>query len=154
MFIIYTNKQAIEMKTMFLVLTRNELVFVLLSEAIASGEKVPTSILVHVPDMGFLTRVLGLVFVDEIHQEEPSKGVIFSRVKLQRVAVDLFVWYLQIIGQVVLFLHMDIESMRNLVQIILSNPANEAIVFKLVLHSLHLITKRTKRINDETWSYI
>ena len=47
-----------------------ELVFILLPEAVSGGEEVPAALLVHVPDVRLLSRVLSLVLVDQVHQEE------------------------------------------------------------------------------------
>ena len=49
-----------------------KLTLVLLPEAVSGREEVPAPPLVHVPDVGLLTRVLGVVLVDEVHQEEPE----------------------------------------------------------------------------------
>ncbi len=60
------------------------------------------------------------------------------------------VFILQVIGQIVLFLHVDVESMRDLVQIVLSYAADETVVLQLVFHTLHLVAKGAKGVNDET----
>lgn len=48
-----------------------ELIFILLAETVSDGEEVPATLLVHIPDVRFLTRVLSVRFVDQVHQEEP-----------------------------------------------------------------------------------
>jgi hypothetical protein len=50
----------------------------------------------------------------------------------------------------VLFLHVNVESVRDLVQIVFSDAADEAIVAELVLDALHLVTERAEGVNDET----
>ena len=82
--------------------------------------------LVHVPYVGFLASIVVLVLVDEVHEEE------------------------EIVGQVVLLLHVDVEPVRYTVQVVLPYAADEAVVAQFVLHALQLVTQRAERVNDET----
>lgn len=54
--------------------TLTQLVLVLLTETVSSREEVPASLLVHLPHIGLLTRVLSLVLVDQVHEEEQVVG--------------------------------------------------------------------------------
>ncbi len=56
-----------------LALSSAQFYFVLLTEAISDGEEVPTTLLVHIPDVGLLTGVFRVRFVDQMHQEEPAR---------------------------------------------------------------------------------
>jgi len=47
------------------------LLFRLFAETITNREEVPASLLVHVPNIRFLSRVLRVRFIDEMHDEEP-----------------------------------------------------------------------------------
>lgn len=47
--------------------------FILFAEAVTNGEEVPTSLLVHVPHVRFLTCVFCIWFIDQVHQEEPTR---------------------------------------------------------------------------------
>merc|ERR1711915_920353 len=102
----------------------SKLALILLPEAISCWEKVPTPFLIHIPDICFLARVVIFVLVDEVHQEE------------------------EIVGEIVLFLNVDIESVRYPVQIVFAYAADEAVVPQLVLHALQLVTQRAERVND------
>ncbi len=39
---------------------------------------------------------------------------------------------------------------NHLVQVVLSDPADEAVVLQFVLHTLHLVSQSAERVNDET----
>lgn len=45
--------------------------FILLTEAVTNWEEVPTTLLVHIPNICFLTCVFCIWFVNQMHQEEP-----------------------------------------------------------------------------------
>ena len=82
--------------------------------------------LIHVPYVGFLTSIVVLVLVDEVHEEE------------------------EVVGKVVLLLHVDVEPVRYTVQVVLPYAADETVVAKFILYALQLVTKRAERVNDET----
>ena len=73
----------------FLSTSTTELALVLLPETVAGREEVPAPLLVHVPHERLLPGVVALVLVDEVHQEE------------------------EVVGQVVLLLHVGVEAVRN-----------------------------------------
>ena len=83
-------------------------------------------LLVHVPYVGFLTGVVILILVDQVHEEE------------------------EVVGQVVLLLHMDLKPMWYAIEVVLPDATDEAVVAKFIFHALKLITQSTKGINDET----
>jgi len=99
---------------------------ILFPEAVSSGEEVPTPFFIHVPDIGFLASIIILILVDQIHQEE------------------------QIVGQIMLLLHVDIKTMRYPVQVIFTNTTYKAVVPKFILYTLQLISQGSEGINDET----
>ena len=103
-----------------------QLGLVLFPEAVACREEVPAPPLVHVPHVGLLARVVALVLVDEVHQEE------------------------EVVGQVVLLLHVSLEAVRDLVQVVLADAADEAVPGQLVLHPLQLVSEGSEGVNDET----
>ena len=103
-----------------------QLCFILLSEAVSLREKVPGSTLVLVPHQRFLPRVVVRVLLNQVLDEE------------------------EVVGQVVLLLHVGVEAMRVLVEVILPDPADETVVLQLVVHPLHLVTQGAKGVDDET----
>merc|ERR1712079_463891 len=105
---------------------KSQHIFILFPEAVAGWEEVPTSLLIAVPDVCFLAGVFRFILVDEVHQEE------------------------QVVGQIVLLLHVDVETVRNLVQVVFADFADEAVVLQLVLNPLHLVPQGTEGVNDET----
>lgn len=58
---------------LWLFLSSADLILVLLPETVANWEEVPASLLVELPHVCLLTRVLGIRFIDKMHQEEPKK---------------------------------------------------------------------------------
>lgn len=58
---------------LWLFLSSADLILVLLPETVANREEVPASLLVELPHVCLLTRVLGIRFIDKMHQEEPKK---------------------------------------------------------------------------------
>lgn len=52
----------------------SKLIFILFPEAVTSWEEIPAPFLVHLPDVRFLSRVLCLIFVNQIHEEEQVVG--------------------------------------------------------------------------------
>jgi hypothetical protein len=44
----------------------------------------------------------------------------------------------------------NVEAVRNFVEIIFSDSADETIVLELVLNALHLVSQRAESVNDET----
>lgn len=52
----------------------SKLIFILFAKAVACWEEIPTPFLVHLPDIGFLTRVLCFIFINQIHQKEQVVG--------------------------------------------------------------------------------
>ena len=54
--------------------------FVLFTETVSCGEKVPTSTFIHVPDVGLLAGVLRLILVDQVHEEKSARK--FSLLKI------------------------------------------------------------------------
>merc|ERR1711997_423065 len=103
-----------------------QLGLVLFPETVACRERVPAPPLVHVPHVGLLPRVVALVLVDEVHQEE------------------------QVVGEVVFLLDVSLEAVRDLVQVVFTDAADETVPGQLVLHALQLVTERTEGVNDET----
>merc|ERR1711971_522453 len=106
--------------------TTLELGLVLFSEAVSSREKVPAPLFIHVPHIGFLASIFSWILTDQVHQEK------------------------RIIGQIVFLLHVDIKAVWHTVQIIFANAANETIVLQFIIHTLHLVAKRTESIDNET----
>ena len=103
-----------------------QLCFILLSEAVSLREKVPGSTLVLVPHQRFLPCVVVRVLLNQVLDEE------------------------EVVSQVVLLLHVGVEAMRVLVEVILPDPADETVVLQLVVHPLHLVTQGAKGVDDET----
>ena len=58
--------------------------------------------------------------------------------------------YSQVVGEVVLLLDVDVEAVRDLVQVVLAEAANEAVVAEVVLNALHHVTETAERVDDET----
>jgi len=103
-----------------------QFVLVLFSEAIANREEVPTPLLVHFPHIRFLTRVFGIGFVDEMHEEE------------------------EVVGEVV-FLHgVGFESVGVFVEVVGADAADEALRLHVLLHLLQLASQLAERVDDQT----
>lgn len=49
-----------------------------------------------------------------------------------------------------LFLHVNIKTVRHAVQVVFANAANEAIVLQFVLNALHLVSQRAESVDNET----
>ena len=49
-----------------------------------------------------------------------------------------------------LLLDVDVEAVRDLVQVVLAEAANEAVVAEVVLNALHHVTESAERVDDET----
>ena len=98
---------------------------VLFPEAVSLGEEVPCPALVHVPDQGLLASVVVLVLLDQVLEEE------------------------QVVCQVVLLLHVSLKPVRDLVEVVLANAADEAVILQLLLHAVHLVTEGSEGVNDE-----
>jgi hypothetical protein len=79
-------------KSVLTTTTTAQFVLILFPETIADREKVPTPLLVHVPHKSLLACILRVRLVDQMHQEE------------------------HIIGQVMLFLNVDVETVRYLLR--------------------------------------
>ena len=62
----------------------------------------------------------------------------------------LHIHYSQVVGEVVLLLDVDVESVRDLVEVVLADAADEAVVAQVVLHALHHVAQRAERVDDET----
>ena len=58
--------------------------------------------------------------------------------------------YSQVVGEVVLLLDVDVEAVGDLVEIVLADAADEAVVAQVVLHALHHVAQRAERVDDET----
>ena len=58
--------------------------------------------------------------------------------------------YSQVVGEVVLLLDVDVEAVWDLVQVVLAEAANEAVVAEVVLNALHHVTESAERVDDET----
>ena len=86
----------------------------------------PSPFLIHLPHIGLLASVIVLVLVDEVHEEE------------------------QIVGQIVLLLHVDVEPVGYSVQVVLADAADEAVLRELVLDALQLVAEGTEGVDDET----
>lgn len=52
--------------------TTTQLLFILFAETVTNWEEVPASLLIHVPNIGFLTCVFCIWLIDQMHQEEPA----------------------------------------------------------------------------------
>lgn len=70
--------------------------------------------------------VIGIWFVDEMHQEE------------------------HIVCQVMLFGNMCIKAVRYCVEIVLANTAYETVGLHVIRHRLQLITQLAESIDDQT----
>ena len=103
-----------------------QLCLILFPEAISLREEVPGPTLVHVPHQGLLPGVVILVLLYEILQEE------------------------QVVRQVMLLLHVSLKPVRDLVEVVLADAADEAVVAQVVLHALHHVAQRAERVDDET----
>ena len=121
--------------------------FVLFTEAVSCREKVPTASLVHVPYIGLLAGVLRFILVDQVHKEKPLKR---EKKKVKFVFTKREKINLQVIGQIVFLLHMDIKTVWHTIQIIFANAADKTVVGQFVFHALHLISQSSKSVNDET----
>ena len=62
----------------------------------------------------------------------------------------LHIHYSQVVGEVVLLLDVDVEAVRDLVEVVLADAADEAVVAQVVLHALHHVAQRPERVDDET----
>ena len=82
---------------------QRELGFVLLSETVANGEEIPAALLIELPDECLLTGELGLVLVDQMHQEE------------------------EIIGQIVLLHCVRFEPVWHLIKILFTQRTDETL---------------------------
>jgi hypothetical protein len=51
----------------------SQFILILLAETVTNREEVPAPLLIHIPDVGFLTGVLSVWLVDQMHQEEPER---------------------------------------------------------------------------------
>ena len=49
-----------------------------------------------------------------------------------------------------LLLDVNVEPVRDLVQIVLANAAYKAVVAELIFDALHHVTESTERVDDET----
>ena len=58
---------------------------------------------------------------------------------------------LQVVCEVVLLADVDVEAVGHLVEVVLADAADEAVVLQLVLDTLHLVSQGAERVNDETW---
>ena len=58
--------------------------------------------------------------------------------------------YSQVVGEVVLLLDVDVEAVGDLVEVVLADAADEAVVAQVVLHALHHVAQRAERVDDET----
>ena len=58
--------------------------------------------------------------------------------------------YSQVVGEVVLLLDVDVEAVGNLVEVVLADAADEAVVAEVVLNALHHVTEGAERVDDET----
>ena len=58
--------------------------------------------------------------------------------------------YTHVVGQVVLLGHMHVEAVRHRVEVVAGHAADEAVALHVLLHALQLITKLTKRVDDQT----
>merc|ERR1711997_1380389 len=78
-----------------------QLGLVLFPEAVACREEVPAPPLVHVPHVGLLPRVVALVLVDEVHQEEQVVGevVFFPDAADETVPGQLVLYALQLVTE-------------------------------------------------------
>ena len=47
-------------------------------------------------------------------------------------------------------LDVNVEAVRDLVQVVLADAADEAVVAELVFDALHHVTESTERVDDET----
>lgn len=61
-----------------------------------------------------------------------------------------FMHYSQVVGEVVLLLDVDVEAVGDLVEVVLADAADEAVVAEVVLHALHHVTEGAERVDDET----
>jgi hypothetical protein len=43
---------------------------------------------------------------------------------------------------------------RHLVQVVLADAADEAVVLQLILHALHLVSQSAESVDNETWGRI
>ena len=59
---------------------------------------------------------------------------------------------LQVVGEVVLLADVDVEAVGHLVQVVLADAADEAVVLQFVLNALHLVSQGAKGVNNETWN--
>ena len=56
----------------------------------------------------------------------------------------------QVVGEVVLLLDVDVEAVRDLVEVVLAEAADEAVVAEVVIDALHHVTEGAERVDDET----
>ena len=49
-----------------------------------------------------------------------------------------------------LLLDVDVEAVGDLVEVVLADAADEAVVAQVVLHALHHVAQRAERVDDET----
>ena len=57
--------------------------------------------------------------------------------------------YSQVVGEVVLLLDVDVEAVGDLVEVVLADAADEAVVLQFLLDAVHLVTQGSEGINDE-----
>ena len=50
-----------------------------------------------------------------------------------------------------LLLDVDVEAVGDLVEVVLADAADEAVVAQVVLHALHHVAQGAERVDDETW---
>jgi hypothetical protein len=63
-------------------LTSSDFILILLPETVTNREEVPTSLLIHVPNVCLLTSVLRVRFIDKMHKEEHVvRQIVFLREK-------------------------------------------------------------------------
>lgn len=103
-----------------------EFILILLTEAVTDWEEVPATLLIHVPDVRFLTGVLCVRFVNQMHKEE------------------------HVVRQIVLLLDMRVEAMRHYIEKVFAHATYETVRLHVLLHRFQLITKLTECVDDQT----
>lgn len=76
--------------------TSTEFIFILFAEAVTDREEVPASLLIHIPHICFLTCILCIWFVDQMHQEKPETDNLIIKKLFPSVKHENFVLLKQV----------------------------------------------------------
>lgn len=89
------------------------------------------------------------------HLIRPTRRTLF--IPLWRVEIILSTerWslaYSHVVGEVVFFLYVRVETVRHFVEIIFADAANETIGLHVLFDTFQLVTQLSERVDDQTFN--